>query len=280
MSRRVTWLGHASVLIEAGGARLLTDPVLRERVMHLRRHAAPAALPERVDAVLISHLHHDHADLLTLSRLPAGTRVIGPRGSDAALRRAPGAVDALRGLGTATEGRRGLGGAARGLRALNRAAEPLRALNVEEVEVGDTFEVGGLEVRVVHASHQVKRMPWGQETPALGFVTDGIYFPGDTDLFPEMAQLAPLELALLPVWGWGPTLGPGHLDPEEAARTLELLQPKAAIPIHWGTYLPYGLERKHGRLLHEPVADFRRHAERLAPQVRVIVPQVGVPIEL
>lgn len=240
MSRSVTWLGHASVLIEAGGARLLTDPVLRERVMHLRRHAPCADLPEDVDAVLISHLHHDHADLPTLRRLPAGTRVIAPRGASAAL----------------------------------------RGLGVEEVEVGDVVTVGAAQVRVVHASHPVKRLPWGPQTPAVGYLVEGVYFAGDTDLFEAMASLAPLEAALLPVWGWGPTLGPGHLDPEEAARTLPLLRPKIAVPIHWGTFLPYGLERRHGRLLHEPVAQFRRHAERIAPEVRVLVPAVGEPLEI
>ncbi len=249
MNRRVTWLGHASVLIESGGARLLTDPVLSERVMHLRRHANPVDLPDHVDAVLISHLHHDHADIPTLRRLPAGTRVIAPRG----------ATGALRGRGAAAE---------------------LHALQIEEVEVGDVVVAAGVEVRVVHASHPVKRLPWGPQTPALGFVVDEIYFPGDTDLFDEMASLAPLAAALLPVWGWGPTLGPGHLDPQEAARTLPLLRPKVAVPIHWGTLLPYGLERSHGRLLHEPVQEFCRHAERIAPEVRVVVPAIGVPVEV
>ena len=240
MRRSVTWLGHASVLIEAGGARLLTDPVLRARVAHLRRHAPAADLPERVDAVLISHLHHDHADLPTLKRLPERTKVIAPHGSRSVL----------------------------------------RGLNVHEVQVGESIAVGDAVVRVVHASHVVKRMPWGRETPAVGYVVEGIYFAGDTDLFEQMSELAPLDAALLPIWGWGPTLGPGHLDPAEAARTLPLLRPRLVVPIHWGTYLPYGLTRRHGVLLTEPVRKFVREAERAAPEVRVVVPSIGTTVEI
>ena len=47
-----------------------------------------------------------------------------------------------------------------------------------------------------------------------------------------------LDVALLPIWGWGPSPGPGHLDPETAARAVALVQPRIAIPIHWGTFLP------------------------------------------
>ena len=50
-----------------------------------------------------------------------------------------------------------------------------------------------------------------------------------------------LDLALLPVWGWGPNLGPGHLDPERAARAAAMLSPRVAVPIHWGTFFPLGL---------------------------------------
>ena len=52
-----------------------------------------------------------------------------------------------------------------------------------------------------------------------------------------MSELAgSIDLALLPVWGWGPTLGPGHLDPARAATAAALIAPRVAVPIHWGTF--------------------------------------------
>ena len=72
-AERLTWLGHATVLIEVGGVRLLTDPLLRDRVGHLRRQSAtpPPDAAERIHAVLVSHLHLDHLDAASMRRLPA-----------------------------------------------------------------------------------------------------------------------------------------------------------------------------------------------------------------
>ena len=65
-----------------------------------------------------------------------------------------------------------------------------------------------------------------------------MYFAGDTDLFDDLAAIGPLDLALVPVAGWGAKVGPGHLDPERAAEAVRLLKPKIAVPIHWGTFAP------------------------------------------
>ena len=77
-----TFLGHSTTLIESAGARLLTDPVLRERLAHLRRHAPPVAeeATQDLDAILISHLHHDHFDKGSMSRLDRATPVVVPAG--------------------------------------------------------------------------------------------------------------------------------------------------------------------------------------------------------
>jgi L-ascorbate metabolism protein UlaG (beta-lactamase superfamily) len=75
-------------------------------------------------------------------------------------------------------------------------------------------------------------------------------------------------VALLPVAGWGPRVGRGHLDPRQAAEALRLLQPRVAIPIHWGTYLRMGMSSDG---LHEPAARFERLAGELAPEVSVRV---------
>src|SRR4051812_32269558 len=84
----ITWVGHATVLLELGGVRLLTDPVVRDRVGPLVR-VAPAVSPEvldGIDAVLLSHLHADHADIPSLERV-GSPLVVAPRGAAPWLRK-------------------------------------------------------------------------------------------------------------------------------------------------------------------------------------------------
>jgi L-ascorbate metabolism protein UlaG (beta-lactamase superfamily) len=243
----VRWLGHSTVRLEVDGARMLTDPVLRSRVLHLRR-AAPLILEgmSDLDAVLISHLHYDHLDLPSLQRLPRDVTVVAPKGAGGLVR-------------------------GRGFR------------TVVEVEAGDETRVGPALVRATHAEHDSSRV-LGARSDALGYVVEGsrrIYFPGDTDLFPSMSALGELDLALVPIWGWGPSLGPGHLDPRGAAEALALLHPKIAVPIHWGTYYPVHSTRwKTPAFLTEPVREFERHAAELAPEVEVRVLEVGEELTL
>ena len=85
MGARVTWLGHSTVGIELDGIVLVTDPVLRRRIAHLRRDASATA-PERPDAVLVSHLHYDHLDLPSLRRIGRDVRLVVPRGARRHLR--------------------------------------------------------------------------------------------------------------------------------------------------------------------------------------------------
>jgi L-ascorbate metabolism protein UlaG (beta-lactamase superfamily) len=244
MPDRLRWLGHSTVLLELDGVRLLTDPLLRRRILHLRR-AAPLVEDEpleRLDAVLVSHLHYDHLDPPSLKQLDKTAKLVVPSGAGRVIRRT-GFAD------------------------------------VAEVTAGETVGVGPVVVRVVPAQHDSSRV-FGAKSEALGYVVEGsrrIYFPGDTDLFPEMADLAPgLDVALLPIWGWGPSLGPGHLDPRRAAEALALLRPRIAVPIHWGTYFPAQATRlRQPAFLREPVWRFARHAAELAPEVEVRVLEVG-----
>jgi L-ascorbate metabolism protein UlaG (beta-lactamase superfamily) len=233
----VTWIGHATVLIELGGVRLLTDPVLREWLAHLRRHgpSPPEGLVDDLDAVLISHLHLDHLDLPSLRQVRRTTRLLVPRGAG---------------------------------RLLRREGFP----QVEEIAAGEQLDVAGVTVAAVPAVHDGRRFPYGPKADTLGFVVGGrVYFAGDTDLFDGMAELAGLQLALLPVWGWGPSLGAGHLDPQAAARAAALLQPRMAIPIHWGTFYPRLLARYKRDRLTAPPHEFAAAVARLAPGVAVHV---------
>ncbi len=239
---RVTYVGHATVLVEIDGVRLLTDPVLRRRVGPLRRHGAPPdrRLTEDVDAVLISHLHHDHADVPSLRRLSRAVPVFA----------APGAGDFLERLGFAT---------------------------VRELAPGDSGDVGGVRIAATEANHPAGGRRFERVSQAVGFELTGsrrIYFAGDTDLFDGMEAIGAggrLDLALLPIWGWGTSIGAGHLDPERAARAAALLSPTAVVPIHWGTLYPLGLARLRPAPLHSPSRDFARRAAELAPQVEVRV---------
>ena len=80
---RLTWIGHGTALVDLDGVRLLTDPLLRNRVAHLQRRVPPPAAEalRDLDAVLISHLHRDHLDLPSLRRVPRDLPLVVPRGA-------------------------------------------------------------------------------------------------------------------------------------------------------------------------------------------------------
>jgi L-ascorbate metabolism protein UlaG (beta-lactamase superfamily) len=244
----VTYLGHATVRLDLAGVRLLTDPILRDRLAHLRRRSRPL-LPEEyepLDGVLVSHLHLDHLDMPSIRRLERTVPVVVPRGGGAILRR-------------------------------------IGFKDVREVAAGESVRVAGVEVLAVPAAHDPRRRPGGVAAEPIGYVATGaarVYFAGDTDVFDGMSELGALDLALLPVWGWGPTLGTGHMDPEAAAKALLLLRPRAAVPIHWGTLFPIGLGYAGSDRLTEPPREFARHAARLAPGVKVTILEPGTTLEL
>lgn len=251
-----TWLGHATVLLDVGGVRLLTDPVLRQRVTFLRRvgAGAPPPLPDSVDAVLLSHLHHDHCDLPTLRMLGADTLLIVPAGAGTWLRD-------------------------KGFR------------NVRELGPGRATRVSDVVVTAVPADHDGLRPPFGPRAVALGYLIDGggtrTYFAGDTDIFEGMRDLGRcrdgISLALLPVWGWGTSLGPGHLDPVRAAAAVELLAPQLAIPIHWGTLLPLSyrsVSPQAVRLLHVPAIRFAAEVRASHLDSRVLVADPGAAVRI
>jgi L-ascorbate metabolism protein UlaG (beta-lactamase superfamily) len=241
---KVTYIGHATTLLELGGTVALTDPVLGRWVGPLHRQVPlPTLSPlDFAGVVLISHLHRDHLDRPSLRRLRPGTVVVAPRG----------AARVLRGL---------------------------RGAEVKEVSAGEAVSVGEVTITAIPAIHDHRRDPWGPRAQPVGYLLDSgrcrIYFPGDTEMFPGMAELRPLDVAMLPVWGWGPTLGPGHLNPRRAAEALDLLAPRIAIPIHWGSLYPLGLRRIRPEPLSEPPLAFERLAAALAPEIEVRILEPG-----
>ena len=243
-SLSVTWLGHSSVVIELDGVVLVTDPVLRSRVLLLRRAVAAPDLPARVDAVLISHVHYDHLDRPSLRLLRPGAAIVVPRGA--------------------------------------RTWVPHGRFDpVVEVGEGERTNVGPVVVQATPAVHAVRRRR--RDIPALGYMLHGsqrVYFAGDTDLFDGMRELGSgLDGALLPISGWGRHVPTGHLTPERAAIALEMLRPRWAIPVHWGTYAGPG-----GRhVLVDPgraAREFAALAADLAPGVEILVPEPGASISI
>jgi L-ascorbate metabolism protein UlaG (beta-lactamase superfamily) len=240
----VDFLGHATTLIEVDRTRVLTDPLLRPRIAGLVHRQADLLdrLPGEVHAVLISHLHHDHLDVPSLQRLGFETPIVVPRHGGSLLLNA-------------------------GFR------------TVSEVEPGTELQFGAVRVRATRAVHIGLRAPLGPWGECVGFVVespvDRVYFAGDTQAFPEMRKLGAISVALVPVGGWGPVLGPGHMGPEAAVEALRLIRPRVAIPIHWGSLVPFGLHKRTWRYHTQPPLHFASLVAQALPDVHVEVLQPG-----
>jgi L-ascorbate metabolism protein UlaG (beta-lactamase superfamily) len=187
-----------------------------------------------LDAILLSHAHADHLDVPSLRLVAAATVVLTPVGSASIVRRA-------------------------------------RPGGVVGVAVGERYAIGAVTVEAVPARHDGRRHPLGRRLPALGYLLEGpvrVWFAGDTDLFAEMEALAGrVDVALLPVAGWGPRLPAGHMDAASAARAVALVRPRVAVPIHWGTMRSIGT---HADV--DPRAPARSFAAAVA--------RLGVPTEV
>jgi len=250
LSLSMAYLGHSTVLIDIGGIRVLTDPILRRRVGPLVRAGAPVdpASWSRVDVVLISHSHWDHLDYGSLRLLGHDVPIVVPRGMAARLR-------------------------ARGFH------------EVIEVVPGDDIRIAGLTIEATRALHRGFGPPIGPTELCVGYLlwgTRSVYFAGDTALFEGMAAFdRGVELALIPVWGWGPRArAPEHLDPLGAAQAVRLVRPHVAVPIHWGTLHPIGLRRVRPRTRIDPPHEFARLAAELAPDTIVRVVPIGGSLSL
>lgn len=244
---RLTFLGHSTVLIEVDELRILTDPMLAQWLGPIRRHHAP--VPEElfsdIDAIFISHGHQDHLHVPSLRRVPGKPTLLVPRGL------AP---------------------------VVAKVGFP-----VVEIGVGEKLTIDRVELEVTYAEHSGKRPPLGPDAPALGAVIRGskkVYFAGDTDVFEGMASFGDLDVALLPVWGWGPRLGPGHMNPKRAAEAAGIIRPRIAVPIHWGTLYPLGAKQIAPGPLEEPGPAFVEACRWRAPDVDVRIIPVGGTLDL
>ena len=186
---RITYLGHASVLIELDGLKVITDPLLRPRILGALKRVAPAAGPEHlagIDLVLLSHAHRDHLDAGSLRMLDGEPPVLGP---------AP-------------------------VLPIARSA----GLPGEVLEVGSSTRHGAVTVEAVHADHDGRRMPWSRDGRALGFVLRGRPARSTSPATPGSSRAwrssAGSTRRCCRSPGWGPRLPAGHMGPEEAAEAV------------------------------------------------------------
>ncbi|HRD62228.1 MAG TPA: MBL fold metallo-hydrolase [Nocardioides sp.] len=249
MSITVTWWGHATATVQTGDTRVVTDPVLDDHLLHLRRYAVK--IPGlAADVVVISHLHHDHCHVPSLARFGPEVPILVPRGGERLLARIAGD-------------------------------------RVVPVAPGDVVERAGVRIEVLPATHDGRRHPWSRDTPPpppLGFRVEGAtgswWFPGDTELREDMRDVGSVDLALVPIGGWGPTLEDGHMHPEHAAEAVERVGARWAVPVHWGTFWPAGLrliaKANHHRLFTTPGERFAEVMESSPTEAVVVAPGTTV----
>ena len=216
---RVTWLGHASVFVELGGARVLFDPVFSERcspstlVGPHRFHPVPISAEEipLPDAVVISHDHYDHLDMESIRTLARrGARFVVPLGIGSHLDRWGVAPD-----------------------------------RIVELDWDETATLGPLVLTALPARHYSGRLPWKQNDTlwASWDASAGgkrVYFSGDTGasgLFSRIGkQYGPFDLCLLKIGAYGEAWPDIHMTPEEAVAAFGQLGGGLLVPIHWATF--------------------------------------------
>lgn len=238
-SLTVTWLGHSTVLVDLAGQRLLTDPLLRRHNGPLRRRQ-PRPDPSTwrgVDAILLSHLHHDHAELRSMRLLPRVPVLTGARN-----------------------------------------ARWLRRHGIDGGRPEGWTDVGAVQVRLVTAVHHSRPMPH-RPNDANGHLirssTVTVWAAGDTSLYDDMDRLPAiagvrrLDVALVPIAGWGPRLSDGHMGPEQAAEACARTGARFALPVHWGTlHAPF--MTCWGDWFDRPLGEFEASLSRIAPGCRLV----------
>jgi len=206
----LTWIGHASFLLQAPGVNLLIDPNWARWLKVIKRMREPGlelhALPD-IDAVLITHAHFDHLDKRTLRKVAAEQPIVVPRN-------------------------------------VGRLVHGLGFDRVHELEVWQSMQLGPVKVTMTPAHHWGARMLADSHRGFGGFLIevegrsilhcgDSAYFPG----FAEIGKRLPVEIALLPIGAYDPPSGREvHMTPEDALRAFVELGAQTFVPMHYGTF--------------------------------------------
>jgi L-ascorbate metabolism protein UlaG (beta-lactamase superfamily) len=245
---KVTYVGHATVLIEYKGIRILTDPILRNRVAHLQRRQKSVAEDtyKNIDYTFISHTHRDHLDIPSLKMLSPRNTIVTPNGT-------------------------------------SHFYTDLGFKQVIEMDKEDSIVISeDIKIIATNANHISKRDLHKPSNESVGYLIQlfdkTIYFPGDTDLFPEMEDLGnehDIDIALIPIGGWWYNIEVGHLDPKRGAQAVSRLKPKISIPIHWGTFHPFGMKWLDLSYLKVPPGEFSYWVAQYSPESSIKILKPG-----
>jgi L-ascorbate metabolism protein UlaG (beta-lactamase superfamily) len=238
----VTWIGHATVLVQTGGLNILTDPIWSERASPFsfvgpKRVRAPGVRFEdlpKIDLVLVSHNHYDHLDLPTLKRLWARDRpaIVTGLGNDSILGKAGVPATALDWDRWATLTGDGVDTSDR-IRCDPQAYCPGDRATVFAIRNHHWSSRWGTDRNRALWSAFVVRLPAGR---SLLFAGDTGW--GDGGWARDAASFDPVDLAILPIGAYEPrdVMQANHMNPEEAVRVFEALNPRRALGVHWGTF--------------------------------------------
>lgn len=236
----VTWIGHASFLIQTARHSVLIDPNWAKWLSVIKRLRHPGVelhdLPE-IDLVLVTHAHFDHLDRKTLRQVADQQPIVVPQH-----------------VGNLVHG--------------------LGFHQVQELKTWQSFDFEGLKITLTPAFHWGARVIHDSHRGFGGFLIewegrtvfhagDSAYFPG----FSEIGERSAVELALLPIGAYdNPSQRDVHMNPEQALQAFIELRARTLIPMHYGTF------RLSYEPLHEPPRRLLEHAEPigLIPQIRIL----------
>ena len=244
----VTWIGHASFLIQTHEVNVLVDPIWSMWLKVIKRLKQPGFeihhLPS-IDFVLVTHAHFDHLDRRTLRRVAADQPIVVPHG-------------------------------------VGNLVHRLGFNIVHELDEWQTVELGPLKISLTPAHHWGARFLADTHRGFGGFVigADGrsVFHCGDTAYFPgfkEIGERYNIDIALLPIGAYDPPLAREvHMNPEEAVRAFSELQANTLVPMHYGTF-PLGYEP-----MEEPLERLLKAADNEGIKEKVLVMTEGKPVVL